>query len=1697
MNTPLSVDTPSDAYDVQPRQVPYVPKSQGFSTQTLIPCNMASAAQQALDQFEQQHGAIDAYLATRLGYGSVEELHQYFSAEQVDAAALAIGNLEQGAGFITGDQTGIGKGRICASIMRYAQQQGKIAIFITKDKPLYADMMRDVSDIGMRRFTPFITDSSTEIPLANGAALKTAGAAKQKEEMQAIMQRGNLGHYSAVFTTYSQLQTVGKKEPLRRNFLRKLAPQAILILDEAHQAGGSKGGWKEAGPPDRADFVRELIDKSSGVFYSSATYAKRPDVMDLYARRTDLRLGVSSMTALENILTRGGVPLQQIVASKFVASGQMLRRERSYDGISFQANTVPVDRDVADDFSAAMRAIKDFDRAKQRAVKTISKELKAEAKAIGEDGAIGEVGAKSTNFTSLMHNCIEQGLLAQKADATVQAAIAALQNCEKPVITVANTMGSFIQAYADAQDLKPGDEMNLSFADLLERYLERSRDVVTKDYRGQANRLRLTDEQLGAEGVLAYEGALDCIREADFSGIPISPIDYIEQQLERAGFRVTEVTGRKAGIDYAADGSMSYRVRSDQETTAKGKIDAVAKFNAGDADVILLNCSGSTGISLHASEKFADQRPRHMIVAQAERDINVFMQMLGRVHRTGQVALPSYTLLMGDLPAEKRPGAILCRKMASLNANTTAARETDISLNNVVDFMNSYGEQVITELLADDPELNAKLDFPSAQAENDASDIALIKKVTGRIPLLPIEEQEALYSLIESEYRDLVDQARAMGESILEADQLDLDARPLARMEVVADEGNTRSEFTGPVYLEMVDAKSQTKPLTQLQVINAVREQVGLNGVRSVEEHDRDDLENQSRQQTQATIAELETATEQYRQGAIAGKQDDKAIDKLNDRIHQQRAHVTSVLEEFPPGMPLRLVTPASKSIFYGVVAGIDAKKRSGSPAAPNRWKLRILVADSVRQLTVPLSKFNTGRGGSLEAMVQTEDWFGNDVYGLFDKQQEAGRVNRQIFTGNLIKAFEKYPNGKLLNYTDYQGQVRQGLMMPKGFDIQEELTKEPVAFSTPQQVMTFITELTSRRGIVKTLDELLILKTQFNGEGFVLQTPKSKESGGKYFLDEGLIAVAGSDFYSVGDRMEVVIPPERLEQTLAVLMHQRNYTLAAFESKDIARQFLGVTLPSLEKVEAAAPKASVTPALHVIQPPVSSPTTETPGPKPTVEAPTVSASTGSNHPQMGQLEKRILRFLREAGIDQAVMNTDEFHLRIENEPFIPLVVERQGDELYLTHYLTQNGDMYIDAEMVFTVLPEGQLQFKETAVQTPYGGESRIPDRQFAQIFSKNILKQGFAEAAKAQQQESQEEKVAAKPEIQSPGSPTQSDRQALPADVQQYLTVKDQHSEAMVLVQTSDRRFYETFFDDAKQLAQTLDLILTSQTCTAPGAERIPASGFPVKSLEKYLEPLRQVSEVAIADWQGETTVHTQLESSAVVEATSPLVPTSEPVQSVTVVETQEPEFQVQSLFDTNQFSAAPPNRRQVQPQEPPQTLETAVPEALPSRSQGTPATLEALRDWYRAARDLGHDPLHLEKIKQLGISARDANGHGFTVAAADQQAMAQDMALYQAFQQRGEFVAQVSQHILSAIGQGQGPDTLFRGKTYELQQTGDRLIVRKVAPQPQTILEMAAGKIQRTVVTADDCHRFQRFAQHLETTRTQTATCAGRER
>ena len=1338
--------------DSQPLHVAYLPRSQGRSPGTLIPTNMATAAQIALDRLEQQRGDLDEFVRQRLGYESKAELWKHLYAEQIDAVALAFHQRDRGKVFLNGDQTGNGKGRFGASNIIDAINQDFIPVFVTQKPNLYTSMLADLADIGKPGVRPFMTNNNLSLTSSNGQRLRTGSPKEQDAEMLKITQQGNLGlAYNAIFTTYSQLQTVNDgKEPFRREFFRSIAPQSIFIFDEAHEAGGSISdtAWKNnSAAPDRSEFVRELVDLSAGAVFMSATATKDPAMMDLYARRSDAADAVSNLSSLQRTLKDGGIPLQQMMATKFVASGQLLRRERSFEGVSFEAKIVPVSRETADGISAIMRSISQFDLAKQKAVKQLSKELKKGAKQLGEDNAVGQVGAKSTNFTSLMHNVIDQGLLCQKAEATVQEAIASIQRGEKPVIAVASTMDAFIGQYADDNGLTPGDSISISFGDVLERYLERSRDVVIKNHEGLQTRRRLTDEELGADALAAYDDAKELTESVDLSGIPLSSIDYIRWRLTQAGYQVDEITGRENIIDYTTNGEIGYGRRSSKETTAQAKVDTVSRFNAGDLDILILNRSGATGINLHASEKFADQRQRHLIVAQAERDINQVMQMLGRVNRFGQVVEPKITLLMSDLPAEKRLGAVLSKKMAMLNANTTAARDSALSVSNVVDFMNPYGEEVVGELLEDHPELNAKLAYPTDNLQGE-SETELISRVTGRIPLLSIAEQEDLYKRIETETLDLIAQKEAMGESVLRAEQLDLDARVIAQMEVIPDTSNVQNEFTGSVYLDVADTKVPVKPLTQLQVLNLVRENLGLEEVKQVTDHDFERVRYQAKQHTRESIDQLRQDLKEYRSQLLQSKHDSYSQDKARDRLKKQLAHVTSMLWKFPLGQTVRVVSPEG-NITYGVVARIWQKGHEGSPAAPTNWRAQILTDNPARTITIPLTRFNRGKENLCTTITpQDTNWNGEDIYQAFDLRQVEQRREAQIFSGNLLKAYEKYPNGKFINYTDWQGNVRQGLIMPASFDIQESIRAEPVAFHEPYQVKAFLTEITQNKGAVKTLDEVLTIKTQASARlgngaatGFVLQAPKSG-MGDRFSLDQDILQAAGAEFYSVSDRMELIVPAEGIDRVLAILMKEQGHILAAFDFKDQARDYLGIQLPKLEQVLVTPPSEMELRSSNgneptiplILQEPIEDDFSKQPQPMPELEAISI-ALIAPPHLQSARAEKSVAKFLQEADLLEAVSTGEDFHLRIENEPYIPLVVERHGDELYLTHYLSQNGDTFIDSEMVFGIRADGRLQLKEVATQNPFqGGELRGYDRALAQVFARNIVEQGFAEAARSQ---------------------------------------------------------------------------------------------------------------------------------------------------------------------------------------------------------------------------------------------------------------------------------------------------------------------------------------------------------------------------
>lgn len=122
---------------------------------TLVPKSMAFEQKRFNQRIKAEIGDIDEYVAQKLHYKSVKELcgsedKPRFSREQIDAVATAIYTHEKtGNAIIIADQTGVGKGRIAAGLIRYAILDKKvIPFFITEKKHLIHDIYRDLIDIG-------------------------------------------------------------------------------------------------------------------------------------------------------------------------------------------------------------------------------------------------------------------------------------------------------------------------------------------------------------------------------------------------------------------------------------------------------------------------------------------------------------------------------------------------------------------------------------------------------------------------------------------------------------------------------------------------------------------------------------------------------------------------------------------------------------------------------------------------------------------------------------------------------------------------------------------------------------------------------------------------------------------------------------------------------------------------------------------------------------------------------------------------------------------------------------------------------------------------------------------------------------------------------------------------------------------------------------------------------------------------------------------------------------------------------------------------------------------------------------------------------------------------------------------------------------------------------------------------------------
>ena len=279
----------------------------------------------------------------------------------------------------------------------------------------------------------------------------------------------------------------------------------------------------------------------------------------------------------------------------------------------------------------------------------------------------------------------------------------------------------------------------------------------------------IQDEDFPDNGV-AYHKIKDEIFDIHLD-IPLSPIDYIINKIENTArpvwdnygdgspnFTVGEVTGRKFTLVKQPNGK--FKLESNKKPKNKGE--TFKKFNSGFYDVLLINESGSTGEDAHSSSKFADQRPRVMIIHQVELDVNTEVQKRGRINRTGMVNFPTYIYAVSRIPSEIRRLLMLVRKLRSLDANTTANQKQSAKLsalkdsfgNEIEDVINKYGDEVLNEFISDVANESYAKYMPKDEQGKlaELSNSFIIEVFVRNLELSLSDEQEYFYNTINALY---------------------------------------------------------------------------------------------------------------------------------------------------------------------------------------------------------------------------------------------------------------------------------------------------------------------------------------------------------------------------------------------------------------------------------------------------------------------------------------------------------------------------------------------------------------------------------------------------------------------------------------------------------------------------------------------------------------------------------------------------------------------------------------------------------------------------------------------------------------------------------------------------------------------------------------------------------------------------------
>ncbi|KAH3812323.1 hypothetical protein DPMN_140752 [Dreissena polymorpha] len=548
----------------------------------------------------------------------------------------------QRAGFFIGDAAGVGKGRQIAGVIldNYARGRTK-AVWFTISTDLIVDTKRDLGDLG--------------------CYIKVIDGCQELDKHTRVLGLPSDFKEGVVFSTYATLVSSVQRGGSGRTRLQQLVDwcggeqfDGCLIFDECHKAKNFVPGKEQASTKVAlaVTSIQRMLPKAR-VLYCSAT-----GVTDVKNMAFMERLGLWGEGAPYNnfeqflvSVQKKGLGMAEILAMEMKSAGMYVSRGLSYKQAEFITVEASLSKEQRKVYDTAVHVWNELRKALESAVvRTASSNTRV-----------------WQQFWSCHQRFFKQLCLGMKVPTIISEAKKAMDRGQCIVIGLQTTGEASLDSELDKTRGKLTGFMSLC-REILYRFIESAfptRIVPTKE----------GDVAEDEWSVTAKNMLLDFTKKIN---LPDSPLDEIIDKLGGPS-NVAEMTGRKGRIvRHSPNDTPRYETRT-LDSEAYGAIDSLNvqernMFMEGKKLVAIISDAASTGISLHADLRVANQCRRVHLTVELPWSADKAVQQLGRSHRSNQSSGPLYKLLTTDLGGERRFAAAVARRLQSLGALTKGDR---------------------------------------------------------------------------------------------------------------------------------------------------------------------------------------------------------------------------------------------------------------------------------------------------------------------------------------------------------------------------------------------------------------------------------------------------------------------------------------------------------------------------------------------------------------------------------------------------------------------------------------------------------------------------------------------------------------------------------------------------------------------------------------------------------------------------------------------------------------------------------------------------------------------------------------------------------------------------------------------------------------------------------------------------------------